>query len=512
MNHLTWRTLAEAQAHYGRSDGCLRGWAREGKLLRRTEAGRVYFATNPDRVDEVEPDMALGAAVPPQPQPQPEPQPEPQPQPQPQEAPPAGHDADPECILLTPDDGWVERPGYVYDGARHVYVIHTPSTGGQTVMPGDRLHAIWQAYTEPNAATSAEICREFGMSEATWQDVKGALRLTHKRAPWPDEHVASTPASVLVEDAIKRKEQAVLQRAQRAEWRRVADDAERWRNLRASVLDHIGARISPVTFDTCYDDELGGVHYLLGASDLHVGKRSHGVVDETLSDQVSMLEDVLGRACRHVISCRDGAAAVVPIGSDGLHSDTKHMTTTRGTPQGAQSLGSIYQQFDAYVSLMGGVISLLAGSMPVRCVWVRGNHDELLSYMAASVLAAQFGHNKGVEFDMVEQARKLVRCGDTPLILTHGDKIKDHQLPAMVAAMVPRDMSLGHAVVARGHVHHSKASLHELGGYDVLTLSSAAGTDDWHHEEGYDLAQQRVAVAALRQGLEGVRWFKASGA
>ena len=411
----------------------------------------------------------------------------------------------PDALRHGPGDGWIEREGYVYDGTRDTYVIQAPSQGRPLVWPGDRVRQLWRAYTD--GATVAEITRRFALSRALWGEIKTALRLTHTRAPWTDEEIEATDEDALVLDGLRAKERAVMARVERGEWRRIKEDAARWRTLRASVLDHLtGWTPEGITLPTPPPVE-GGRWLLFGASDLHVGKRTHGDSGD-LRGQVRDLAGWLGRGVTRAAR-QQVKGIVVPIGSDLLHSDTLGQTTTRGTPQGAQAVGSIYQQVQAATDLMAGLVDELARIAPVRAVWVAGNHDEVLSYCVALALEQRYRSVAHVTVDTAERRRKVVACGEVPLLLLHGDKIRDRDLPGIVSREVPRSLDPRRTVIARGHVHHAALAHDEIAGYDVITLTTPAHADDWHHASGYDLSQRRLTLAWLgAHGLDALEWVR----
>ena len=415
-------------------------------------------------------------------------------------------DATPAALRVGPDSGWVERDGFVYDGSRDTYVIQTPSQGRPLVWPGERVRQLWRAYTD--GATQAEITRRFALSAALWQEVKQSLRLTHSRAPWTDEELEASDEDALVEDGLRAKERAVLSRVERAEWRRVKADAERWRHLRASVLEYLTGQWEIQGREIPTPPHHPGAPWLVfGATDLHVGKRTHGTPGD-LDGQLRELAEWMGRGVER-IRHRPLAGIVLPVGSDLLHSDTYGQTTTRGTPQGAQAVGSIYQQIRGATELLCGLVDRLATIAPVRAVWIPGNHDEVLSYCVALALAERYATCPSVEVDVRETRRKVVLCGDVPLLLTHGDKIKARDLPGVVARCCPPGVDPRRAVIVKGHTHKADKDHDEISGVDVVTLTSPAHADDWHHASGYDLSQSRLTLATVgSEGLVCLEWVR----
>lgn len=393
--------------------------------------------------------------------------------------------------------GYVERDGYVYDGERDTYVIACPAArGGQLVRTGAWVRAVWRAYTA-GGLTIAEVTREFEIDRQTFEGVKRSLALTKTRAPWTDEEIAGSSVDALHGDAIRAKEREALTRAERDEWRRIKTDAHRWRIWHAAIRDAVAELDLPAVTATrarVPATAIGGGAVVVGLSDLHVGKRTAGR-DHTLTAAVESLRDHVARAIETAAG-RFGVPDcwVVPVGSDLLHADTEGQTTTRGTAQGAQSVGSIAQAMREAVTLMTGAVDELATVAPVVAVYVRGNHDAVTGFGVACALAERYRATDRVDVRLDEHPRQWVRVGDDggAIMLTHGDGPKPARLPAVVAAECPDWADYRRTVVIHGHLHRHSL---DVAGLVTVGLAAPVTADDWHRHAGWVGAVRAITLA-----------------
>lgn len=394
--------------------------------------------------------------------------------------------------------GYVERAGYVYDGQRDTYVIACPPAGGQLVRSGEWVRQLWRAYTA-GGMTVAECCRTYAIDRRTLEALRRSLALTHTSAPWTDEEIAGSDVAALAADALRTREQRALTIAERAEWRRIKRDAQRWRTLRQSITEAVqGLSVAPApllrgTLPASVD--AGAWDCLVGTTDLHVGKRTHGE-DHSLSQQVAGLHLLLDRVDAQCMRVWQEVPArwIVPVGSDLLHSDSYDQRTTAGTPQGAQSVGSTAQALRFAIGLLARLVDRLAQSAPVLCVHVPGNHDRALGHAVACALEQRYRHTERVHVDAGEAPHRVLAVGRVPLMLHHGDGISRERAAAILRREAPEGTDVRCAIVAHGHLHRRQALWLDEQGLLSVCMASPAGADDWHARKGYTGAAQCIGL------------------
>ena len=397
-------------------------------------------------------------------------------------------------------EGWTQREGYVYDGDGDRYIVNLTGHRLPFVRSGEWVRSMWRAYT--SGATIADVCRHYEIDKKTFEALKRALALTKTRAPWTDEELGERDAEDLFVDALRIKEREVLSRVERAAWRRTKEDAQRWRELRASVLDLASAFAPPAVVIPRVrvpEDMRGGGAVVVGLTDLHIGKRrAYG--DHTLAEQVDEIADHVARAIETAAS-RYGVPDrwIVPVGSDLLHADTEGQTTTRGTPQGSQSVGSTASAMRYAVELIGAAVDQLATIAPVCAVYVRGNHDAVTGYGAALALSQRYRAAERVEVVIDEHPRQWVPVGNDggAVLLWHGDQCSPDRLVEWVRTEAPPWVDQRRLIVVHGHLHTERIA---RVGLPVYGLASPASPDDWHEASGY---VARPAITLLRHDGRG---------
>ncbi len=406
------------------------------------------------------------------------------------------------------DPAWVNRGRYVYDGRRREFILQTPSAGGLTVWSLDHVCQIWAAYL--SGLTQHEVCREFGIADNLWLDAKRALRLTRQRAPWPDEVLAEGDEGELEEDWLRQREQRLHTRVKRREWERIARDAERWRVGPGALVDALkGREIRPVQLPPLPPRAPRAPHLAaLWLTDAHLGERAHGELGD-LDAQIAWVGEQIARAASEALDAWGAPAGwVLPIGSDLFHHDNPAQGTTRGTPQGASSVGSAQQLAVRVADLMAGVIGHLAASAPVQCPWVPGNHDTHSSMWLALVLKAHFREVPRVQFDVGEARRKMILHQGVPFLFDHQDQVRWRDYPALLAVEAARAGAtrIEHGAVFCGHLHRDQVE-ETVMGIRLIRSRALAHEGDWGAGQGFGQGEPAVPVYRLTErGVKGVVW------
>lgn len=414
----------------------------------------------------------------------------------------------PPALKHEPADGWQERAGYIYDGRRDVYVLTLPSHRRPFVLDGARLRQIWRRYAGDRANVD-EVCRDFGLDRQTFLDLKRALALTKTRAPFTDEELDALGEDALVADVLRAKEQRVMARAQAASWRKIERLAHRRQWLRETIRDALADSTRPAELPppAGEPDECA---VIVGWSDLHIGKRGAGQslgLDAQVQALKALGADVVAR-----VAALHPEHVVLACTGDLIHSDSKGQTTTRGTPQGPQSEGSTAQALRAACEITAALIARLSEVVPsVHVVVVPGNHDELLSKAVGFYLEAYFDGAARVTVDADEnRRRKWAVWRSVPMCFFHGDKLKGDRLAALPGRECPPGADPRRAVMVHGHFHKRGLRQDVVGGFDVVCLASPAGSDDWHHEMGFEGAARAVTLAVVAPaGLTALEWVRA---
>jgi len=189
-----------------------------------------------------------------------------------------------------------------------------------------------------------------------------------------------------------------------------------------------------------------------------------------------------------------------PVGNDYLTCDGDDHETSAGTPQSVD--GRFPKIFREARKLLVEAIDYLRQIAPVDVIVICGNHERESMFHLGDALECWYHADTNVTIDNQFKPRKYYSFGNTVFGLTHGDTIKQDQLP-LLGANERADLwaKCKRRVWFLGHFHH--LSLKEYVGVQVWILPSLSGSDNYHQSNGY-VGAVRCAMAFLygENGLE----------
>lgn len=236
----------------------------------------------------------------------------------------------------------------------------------------------------------------------------------------------------------------------------------------------------------------GGLMLELPIMDLHLGKLAWR--DETGDDfDLKIAEqlyretvlDILGKVKAFGLNI---SKVVFPIGQDFFHVDSTQNTTTAGTPLDYDSRWA--KMFKMGIELLIWAIEQCRAIAPVQCMYVPGNHDELLSFCASVTVEKYYYGCASVTVDTSASQRKYVRYGNSLIGYSHGreegkriDGLMQIESPDDWGATLYREWHLG-------DLHHE--SVRESGGIIFRRVSTITAADAWHASKGYKGAVRKA--------------------
>lgn len=407
---------------------------------------------------------------------------------------------EPEPVSLAP----VETDTYSYDPISDEYMI--PLSSGITKIDGEKVRSLWRDITAKVPAVV--LLRKYSLDQPTYLEIKRRLSVGHNSPSFTPEEFGFFSDVELIEDVAKAREHQILARGESLAHRRMEKFAANWVHFKSAILDQIReVGISwpkPESYELkyLYEPEVSNHVCILGTSDFHVGKRPFGQ-DGSGEGYIELLKRFLIRAIEDSSTWGIPERYVIIIGSDLLHVDNLQYATTRGTPQGGQMVGSVYQAFNHALALMAWLIDTLRHRSKVQGIWVPGNHDTLLSYTVAAALQERYRSTENVEICLGEHSRKTYTYWDVPVMFTHGHHLPRSEYVTALAMEMDRGAILQKGVVIEGHYHQAKRKQDHQSKVQIVTLASPAPPDDWHHDKGYDMmgeSHQKLSVLKIEKG------------
>jgi len=237
--------------------------------------------------------------------------------------------------------------------------------------------------------------------------------------------------------------------------------------------------------------------HLIDVADLHINKLAldrEGVVaynaDIAVARAHAAVDSLVTRGQGYNIE-----QFILPIGNDILHTEGKSNGTSKGTPQETDRHWSIAidMAFEMYVAMIESLLTIA----PVKIIHCRDNHAEFASYMLAKQVEARLHRHKWLESDISRLDRAYHMYGLNLLGFDHGHAVAGDKLPQVVAAEQAELWGKTvHRRFIRHHVHHAdfkkhnvqvkqEAVLKDYPGLTVQYMRTPAGTDDYHHNQGF---------------------------
>ena len=375
---------------------------------------------------------------------------------------------------------------------RDVYVTTLPSRKKPLVLPGDVWRAMRDAYSNWDGAPSSviELARRFGMARRTVVELLKAMETTHSSSPWTEEELSDLGNDELVEDLLRRKEEAVYAKAQKRIWRDIERDANKWRSVERGFLTPLGdfmpppaAEVPRLPLNAAESEYM----VILGLSDWHLGMIGADYAMDGYDKDIAIkrLNESLDALMGRITKRGRPTKIVLPIGGDQIHADTYNRTTTSGRVT-VELDGTMRTLVSEYMEIMTLLVRQLASiGSTVELVPCFGNHDKLTSIVVYSALKGMFGESPNITARDDLRDVQVIVFGDVMVALNHGDVHR----PKDLGDILPRDFreewgstQFHHALC--GH-YHTKASFMDKSGLMIDYMSSLAGSDDWHSSQGY---------------------------
>jgi hypothetical protein len=398
-----------------------------------------------------------------------------------------------EPIIEEESDEWKYGKHWVYNSQTETYIVHLKCRPKPLVIGKTKMQAMKRAYSnwDKQPATINEITRRFSIPRDQFMELKAVFGWTHDQEPFTAEDVLERPVGEMVDDALQQKRQVLFETFQKSEWQQIKKDAEKWNNLEQSFIlpmtEHIG------TFLPAYVPSLFNIKesrnpfaVVANTGELHYGKA--GWVGETGEEyNRDIAQKRLANARQHMLE--EVADKGRPekffwsVGDDFLHIDNDQNSTTAGTGQDCD--GSAARIFSEGLELLIRDADSLLAVAPLDMIYVRGNHDSILSYAMFHCLKSHYRNDPRVTAKVGADERDYTTYGNTLIGWAHG-----------CGALKPKDFMSTMAKEARllwsatkyrmfvtGHLHSEV--VRELIGGRHYQHNSLSGKDRYHARNGY---------------------------
>lgn len=230
---------------------------------------------------------------------------------------------------------------------------------------------------------------------------------------------------------------------------------------------------------------------VIDPADVHIGKLAQEYDSGNIYNSKVAVERVLNGIddIMKYVSAFNIDKIVLIIGNDILHTDTRHRTTTSGTPQDTE--GQWYDNFMIARELYVSVIERLLPIADVHVMHDASNHDYMSGWYLAQVIQTWFRLCKNITFDTTLKHRKAFVYYNNLIGTTHNDGAKEEMLPLLMAQEFKQEWAMTeHRYIYVHHKHHKTSK--DYAGVTVETVRSVSAADNWHHKHGYQHAPEAI--------------------
>lgn len=434
-----------------------------------------------------------------------------------QPAPEIEEDGEEEDIKPTEEhkSEWLWNDNYVYNADTDTYVTFTKSTGKPMVMPGHKHRAIIEAYSnwDGRPATINMICRQFSIPRPWLIEYLRMHGITHDHEPFSREEVETRGVHDMVEEAIQGKRQALYQEYEKKKWKITQDQAEKWMAFEETVLgvlqEDIRTHARKYAVPKLKLPEAQHRYALVvSPTDFHWGMYSwSGDVGIGQNYNRNIAEKRLFEHTGNILARLPGKPEkiIVSVGSDFFHIDGQTHSTTKGTPMDTEGSPTEILVTGCYLTRIH--IDMLRQVAPVEIWMMAGNHDQHNSRALLLYLAAWYKDMADVTVHEDFRSRVYTQFGNTLIGFSHGDGTPIKDLGICMAREAKKEWAAtDHHIVFGGHLHHHK--VHEVGGITHYMLPSLAGTDRWHHHEGYVTSDPSLVAYMIDEQAGPFGWIQ----
>lgn len=395
-----------------------------------------------------------------------------------------------------------ERDTYVHNEETNTYVFTFAGHSGHVALSCDRVDAMVADYSSAvgRGATVNELARAHDIPRGVIVRVLRAMGVTHDSLPWTPERLAAAESiDELAKEAEQLRQQDIYTRIERDKWRAVERDAQKWRKFNEAVVQQLRSwfaerapNYAPPVVRLSQARER--YTFVVGITDEHWGKL--GIDGYNRNVQRAMYLRLIERAMSRLRHLGRPERLIVPIGSDGLHVDTLQGTTTRGTPQHTD--GTPADVVRSFMDYKVEQLDALSAWGPLDLWPLPGNHDNLTAILAYEGLRGWFSQRKDVTAD--RNSLHTIQgelYGRTLVTMHHGDKHNVRHLSEIVPRRFAREWGASRwRYCFTGH-YHTERDLPQRSDLQIIRLPSAAGTDRWHYEQGYDGGRRALTVHVI---------------
>lgn len=404
-----------------------------------------------------------------------------------------------------------KRHTYLEESSIHIF--HLRSAPKPIKVSDTDLKILKKRYSnwDGQSSTINEVCRDFKIPRPWFMEIKTIMGWTHDSDPFLDAEVLEKDAEELIEETLQDRRSVLYQKFENEKYKDTEDLARKYLELDAYVVkpliekidEKFGTYVSQPLVKNVSKYESTPCMAVVPIFDIHVGKLAfrdkYLNIDEFIEDCTDSFDRLYNKLKKFNIE-----ELIIPVGSDFFHVDNMHQSTTKGTLQNNNMGINTIDMFLSGMELSYRMNDTLVGMDvdKIKFMTISGNHDYLLSISLGEILKQRYGQMDNVEVEVDKWIRRYYKYGNSLIGLTHGDELpmsKNNKRSMMLNKFMLKEArdygirisDIDNYYYFSGHQH--KFDISDGEGVMDIVVPSLAKADFWHHQQGYDYKEAKVA-------------------
>lgn len=395
------------------------------------------------------------------------------------------------------------KDGYVINWSNRT-ILTDLGEFGTYVASVERHKLIQNAYVHAGEGdTAAKVAMNFNFPHAKsvyqYAKVHGFTKSSIPQTDFELEYL-EVDAEKAIQENMQALKLKIYKGTELKKWQETEKAAKMWWNFEYTILESLQAlalelkesnteQLQFIVPETDYKFAA-----FAGMTDEHYLKSCHNHLGEIVYNRElakKQIEDHTEQLAKETSRFGRPEMFFLMIGTDNMHVDGIHQSTTRLTKQHETSDGIWRLEFKNYVKIQIEKINHLKQISKVVIIPVKGNHDYETSIAIQSFLEIYYESDPMVEVITCHDPRVYIQYGSICLMVCHGDELKStkalenkaHMLVMSEAKLQGVNMQeVKYTIVLHGDKH--AASTADLGGYlERIGLASLQIGEDWWHKD-----------------------------
>ena len=413
---------------------------------------------------------------------------------------------------------------YVYNATDGKYIFFCQKVGKNIVLDKQTVDNLLLSYSNYDSDPSSinEISRKFNIPRAVVKEVLSILCFTHDEIPVTQESLLENSEETIVDDLIQQKRFTLLQKLQKKDWEATKQDAVRWNEFQAGVINPVESFLSswnppkhqPIPKCKMRD---GKNVFVCVLQDTHIGEftdKETVFSGKEYSSLISLknirkyITEVKARLETRTLGWKEG---VIVLNGDIMNSCLDEYTR-RNTKLHCDAVNEV--AFNLALDIITEFVTQFSALFKKTKVLVQaGNHDSVVCRYLGTAAKQYFRTDKSIEFEIFRSWLAPYRFNNVYAIITHGssDTMKaalpsGPKLKSFVQEMLIQNPKMlaecKQRIVLAGHLHSQL--IENLGSFQLYRFGTTVSADGYGEALGHYTSPQQSCLVIGEDSVDEV--------